>query len=647
MLQFVYFSLGSVEECLSAYTAPEFLTGSNVVECENCHRINLERLAQGEQFEDVFPGINLDNKAADKASGGNQKLSKHQQKKQNKAMKRQNRQAKINARSKGHQADPQLNLVENHFETEGYDNEKSETEEDCKTNKIGEDFVVIHSVPSESKKQENHVSMDIEDSGMESTQGKNEESRLINMKKLTLIEDGMDTEDGLLAEHDHDPEEENHIGNSENLDEFMDDLDEPAVDGIGNASDIEDEDSNDPIPGSLLDLGLEDKPISVSDYLAVPVADEGFSEGENSSEEKPSQSLSGSSSHNSISEADPVVEPDEDRVKEKKIPVTKCPCSRRQLISRAPECLTLHLKRFQHTARGSSKLGDKVTFPYILNLTQFCSEEGEDTTKPGFKSTFDEDGEVVYSLYGIVEHSGSLHFGHYVAYVKVDGKGEEDTWYYISDSHVSRTTLKQVLIQDAYILFYERIRGPEKKKKVLQSIEKLQDLDQDPWVNPGLKTYSNKPATTTTINASASWEEKWDNDNEDSSSNQQVSSTNDTQNEDMSITLNYEPDPVSSSTVYGSGHLSQDPSLDGVSSTTADSDTMDCSSLLASSASSVLNSPHEIWASHSQEIIGQSDFLGENMDEGVSGSGIGNPVSSSSDIMSPNSEDCGKLEEVD
>lgn len=119
---------------------------------------------------------------------------------------------------------------------------------------------------------------------------------------------------------------------------------------------------------------------------------------------------------------------------------------------------------------------------------------------------------MLYSLYGIVEHSGRLTGGHYTAYVKVrpntshnvkaflqhnslhglnvdkvlvetleavrssgsgvgvnneggaTGGGEEEDvvpppgkWYYISDSRVSETTENNILRCQAYLLFYERI----------------------------------------------------------------------------------------------------------------------------------------------------------------------------------------------
>ena len=63
----------------------------------------------------------------------------------------------------------------------------------------------------------------------------------------------------------------------------------------------------------------------------------------------------------------------------------------------------------------------------------------------------------VYRLAGLVEHSGTMRGGHYVAYVRGGQKGKESVWYNISDAHVRQVSLDKVMHSEAYILFYERI----------------------------------------------------------------------------------------------------------------------------------------------------------------------------------------------
>ncbi len=57
-----------------------------------------------------------------------------------------------------------------------------------------------------------------------------------------------------------------------------------------------------------------------------------------------------------------------------------------------------------------------------------------------------------YRLYGISTHHGSIYGGHYVAHVR-----HGDSWYYASDSSVSKESLSDALRSEAYVLFYERI----------------------------------------------------------------------------------------------------------------------------------------------------------------------------------------------
>jgi len=65
-------------------------------------------------------------------------------------------------------------------------------------------------------------------------------------------------------------------------------------------------------------------------------------------------------------------------------------------------------------------------------------------------------------LVGLVEHSGTMRGGHYVAYVRGghrnSGKENEGfTWYQASDAYVREVSLDEVLRCEAYILFYEKV----------------------------------------------------------------------------------------------------------------------------------------------------------------------------------------------
>uniref|UniRef100_UPI00398F14AC ubiquitin carboxyl-terminal hydrolase 16 isoform X2 n=1 Tax=Pristiophorus japonicus TaxID=55135 RepID=UPI00398F14AC len=113
---------------------------------------------------------------------------------------------------------------------------------------------------------------------------------------------------------------------------------------------------------------------------------------------------------------------------------------KQMLISSPPPILTLHLKRFQQ------------------NVAEDCTN-------------------VLYSLYGVVEHSGTMRSGHYTAYVKVRtpsshlaqyamtrctlpaNKAEPSmgNWFHISDTRVQAVPETKVLSAQAYLLFYERI----------------------------------------------------------------------------------------------------------------------------------------------------------------------------------------------
>ncbi|XP_017752728.1 PREDICTED: ubiquitin carboxyl-terminal hydrolase 45 [Eufriesea mexicana] len=161
------------------------------------------------------------------------------------------------------------------------------------------------------------------------------------------------------------------------------------------------------------------------------------------------------------------------------------PSTKQYLISRVPAILILHLKRFQAQRVDFRKVTRHVSFPILLDLAPICKNHKKAR---------------IYALYGVVEHSGTIHGGHYVAYVKSrlplkpddsrwsflpkdvnvmqenscssssDSETDEAAaassatvepppgkWYHVSDSRVTEVDETTVLQRQAYLLFYERI----------------------------------------------------------------------------------------------------------------------------------------------------------------------------------------------
>lgn len=99
------------------------------------------------------------------------------------------------------------------------------------------------------------------------------------------------------------------------------------------------------------------------------------------------------------------------------------------LISSPPAVLILHLKRFQVGGRAMfRKIAKHVTFPFVLDIAPFCGSKVKrlPNVKPHTKK-------LPYSLYGVVEHSGTMCGGHYVAYVKVRPKisRNDERWKFL------------------------------------------------------------------------------------------------------------------------------------------------------------------------------------------------------------------------
>ncbi|XP_056237178.1 ubiquitin carboxyl-terminal hydrolase 45 isoform X1 [Seriola aureovittata] len=152
---------------------------------------------------------------------------------------------------------------------------------------------------------------------------------------------------------------------------------------------------------------------------------------------------------------------------DKKVEKIYTSARKQMLISSLPPVITLHLKRFHQAGMNLRKVNRHVDFPLILDLAPFCSASCKNLAA----------GErVLYSLYGIVEHSGSMRGGHYTAYVKVRApqrkteqhhrnlsgareasSSSQGQWVYVSDTTVQTVPESRVLNSQAYLLFYEEM----------------------------------------------------------------------------------------------------------------------------------------------------------------------------------------------
>ncbi|EYC23708.1 hypothetical protein Y032_0015g2797 [Ancylostoma ceylanicum] len=109
-------------------------------------------------------------------------------------------------------------------------------------------------------------------------------------------------------------------------------------------------------------------------------------------------------------------------------------------ISRLPEVLCIHIKRFRHDSYCSSKVSTRVSFPLVeLDLSPFSSTSEK---------------VPLYDLTGFITHEGSgADSGHYLAYCRNEVDGN---WYEYDDSTLTKLDSAHVLTKEAYVLLYQK-----------------------------------------------------------------------------------------------------------------------------------------------------------------------------------------------
>ncbi|CAG8478935.1 9169_t:CDS:2 [Racocetra fulgida] len=132
----------------------------------------------------------------------------------------------------------------------------------------------------------------------------------------------------------------------------------------------------------------------------------------------------------------------------------RCKCPRRatkQLsISRLPDILLIHLKRFSFYGPFRDKLDTMVHFPIRrLDLTPYVFTSGDG----GSQSNLSQMGPFIYDLYAVSNHYGGLNGGHYTACVR---NGYRNEWHNFDDSRASICEEQDIVTRAAYNLFYVR-----------------------------------------------------------------------------------------------------------------------------------------------------------------------------------------------
>ncbi|ODQ66806.1 cysteine proteinase [Nadsonia fulvescens var. elongata DSM 6958] len=119
--------------------------------------------------------------------------------------------------------------------------------------------------------------------------------------------------------------------------------------------------------------------------------------------------------------------------------------SKQLVIKRLPNVLSIQLKRFQHIGT-SSKVDTLVKFPLYINMAKYTT-----TSSNEIMNSATADPRMMYELFGVICHQGSINTGHYTCMIK----NRDGNWYSFDDSTITMMAQAQVLAtKNAYLLFY-------------------------------------------------------------------------------------------------------------------------------------------------------------------------------------------------
>ena len=113
--------------------------------------------------------------------------------------------------------------------------------------------------------------------------------------------------------------------------------------------------------------------------------------------------------------------------------------SKQTKIARPPEILNLCIQRFQDEQQKNECY---IEFPDILDLAEFIDNDLE------------YHGETMYYLFGIINHQGTMEFGHYYSYIKINN----NDWYEFNDEEVKKLNAIDYNSSSVYSLFYLKVK---------------------------------------------------------------------------------------------------------------------------------------------------------------------------------------------
>jgi ubiquitin carboxyl-terminal hydrolase 10 len=128
--------------------------------------------------------------------------------------------------------------------------------------------------------------------------------------------------------------------------------------------------------------------------------------------------------------------------------------SKHTCLETLPRVMLLHLKRFGYSAAGSVKIHKAVEFSETLSLRPEWL---------GGKGAHAAPKMLEYRLFALVSHHGkTVGHGHYTCCVNSGRSNtQEPSWLLIDDHNMAEISVKDVLAQPAYLLFYQQVSPPQ------------------------------------------------------------------------------------------------------------------------------------------------------------------------------------------